>query len=54
MKMDVVAGSGKDEFYTPRYAVLPIAKHLKPGSMVWCPFDTEESFFVKVLTEHGH
>lgn len=54
MKMDKVAGSGKDEFYTPRYAVLPIAEHLKPGSVVWCPFDTEDSMFVKVLRAQGH
>lgn len=54
MKMDQVAGSGKDEFYTPRYAVLPIAKYLKPSSVVWCPFDTEESIFYKELTSQGH
>jgi len=54
MKMDEVAGSGKDEFFTPRYAVLPIVEYLNPGSRVWCPFDTEESFFVKVLRERGH
>ena len=54
MRMDVVAGSGNDEFYTPRYAVLPILEHLKPSSKVWCPFDTEYSNFTKVLREHGH
>ena len=30
MKMDKVANSGNDEFYTPRYAVKPILKYLKP------------------------
>lgn len=30
MKMDKVAGSGNDEFYTPEYAVTPIAKYLAP------------------------
>jgi hypothetical protein len=54
MKMDKVAGSGNDEFYTPKYAVEPILKHLKEKSKVWCPFDTKESNFVKVLTEQGH
>ena len=54
MKMDKVAGSGKDEFYTPRYAVLPIAKYLKPNSVVWCPFDTVDSIFYKELTAQGH
>lgn len=53
MKLDKVANSGNDEFYTPRYAVEPILKYVRPGSIVWCPFDTEESNFVKMLTEHG-
>lgn len=53
MKMDKVAGSGNDEFYTPRYAVEPILKYVRKGSIVWCPFDTEQSLFVKMLREHG-
>lgn len=53
MKMDKVAGSGNDEFYTPKYAIEPILKYVKKGSTVWCPFDTEESLFVKMLKEHG-
>lgn len=51
--MDKVAGSGNDEFYTPKYAIEPILKYTKKGSTVWCPFDTEESLFVKMLKEHG-
>jgi len=51
MKMDVVAGSGNDEFYTPRYAIEPILKYIKQGGVVWCPFDTENSNFVKMLKE---
>ena len=47
MKMDEVAGSGNDEFYTPLYAVKPIFKYVKPNSTLWCPFDTEKSCFVK-------
>lgn len=47
--MDIVAGSGNDEFYTPEYAVVPILKYVTSGSKVWCPFDTEESNFVKLL-----
>ena len=54
MKMDKVAGSGKDEFYTPKYAVLPITKYIKTRSTVWCPFDTGDSIFVKTLRELGH
>jgi hypothetical protein len=54
MKMDKVANSGNDEFYTPEYAVKPILKYIKPGSIVWCPFDTDESHFVKMIREAGH
>lgn len=54
MKMDKVAGSGNDEFYTPSYAVEPILKYIKPNSRVWCPFDTERSLFVKMLRDSGH
>ena len=28
MKMDKVAGSGNDEFYTPRYAIEPIMRYI--------------------------
>lgn len=52
--MDKVAGSGNDEFYTPRYAIEPLLKYLKPNSEIWCPFDTQESLFIKVLEENGH
>lgn len=43
-----------DEYYTPSYAIYPIAKYLKPNSTVWCPFDKEESEYVKVFKELGH
>lgn len=52
--MDKLAGSRNDEFYTPYYAIKPILKYIKPGSTVWCPFDTEDSFYVKVLKKEGH
>lgn len=51
--MDIVAGSGNDEFYTPDYAIDPVLKYVKVGSKVWCPFDTEDSNFVKKLKAHG-
>lgn len=38
-----------DEYYTPAYAVYPIMAKLKSNSTVWCPFDTEDSQFVKVF-----
>ena len=54
MKMDKVANSGNDEFYTPLYAIEPIAKYVKPNSTIWCPFDTEDSLFVKYFKSLGH
>lgn len=45
--------SKNDEYYTPAYAVYPILKRLKPGSTIWCPFDTEDSNYVKVFKENG-
>ena len=47
-----------DEVYTPAYAVKPILKYIdhgdKPQYTVWCPFDTEESEYVKLIREAGH
>ncbi len=43
-----------DEFYTPEYAITPLLKYLKPNSRIWCPFDTQDSLFVKLLKEDGH
>ena len=54
MKMDKVAGSGNDEFYTPKYAIKPILKYIKPNSIIWCPFDTRDSLFVKEFKKSGH
>lgn len=55
MKMDKVANSGNDEFYTPKYAVKPIIKYLKMKGIkkVWCPFDTKDSWFVRLLKKEG-
>ena len=39
--------SEQDEYYTPLYAVIPIEKYLSRGSIIWCPFDTEQSLFVR-------
>lgn len=43
-----------DEYYTPRYAILPIVKHIKNNSTIWCPFDTDDSNYVKLFRELGH
>lgn len=53
MKMDQVASSQNDEFYTPEYAIKPILKYLKMPCTVWCPFDTAESNFVKMLQRYA-
>jgi hypothetical protein len=55
MKMDIVAGSKNDEFYTPKYAVAPIVKYLKNKNFqaIWCPFDMPDSNFVRVLSSFG-
>ena len=45
--------SRNDEYYTPAYAVIPILKYLKLGATIWCPFDTEESQYVKIFSENG-
>lgn len=46
-----------DEVYTPAYAVKPILKYVEMlayPATVWCPFDTEESEYVKLLRAAGH
>lgn len=53
MKLDQVANSANDEFYTPPYAVEPILEFVPESSTVWCPFDTENSHFVKMLRDKG-
>lgn len=53
----LTAGRGpeSDECLTPRYAVLPIVKYLKAKGFktIWCPFDTADSFYVRVLQSEG-
>jgi len=45
-----------DEYYTPEYAVLPLLEFAEPfkNKVIWMPFDTEESEFVKVFSEFGY
>lgn len=49
-----IANSHNDEYYTPKYAIIPLLKYLRPHSKVWCPFDTAESNFVKIFEEAEH
>ena len=53
MKLDIVANSGNNEFYTPLYAVKPLLKYIPTGARVWCPFDTDKSLIVSALDNHG-
>mgnify|MGYP001470788204 CR=1 FL=1 len=53
---DILYSKGNnDECYTPRYAVLPLLEFMedKKDKIIWCPFDTEDSEFVKVFKEKG-
>ena len=47
-----------DEYYTPKEAVLPIIKYIDKGNKlsytIWCPFDSEESEYVKCIRAAGH
>ena len=54
MKMDIVAGSANDEFYTPGYAIEPLFLFIATHEPVWCPFDTEDSLFVKLFRARGN
>ena len=54
MKMDKVANSGNDEFYTPEYAIAPLSKYVAPDLRIWCPFDTDESLIVKHFRSKGN
>ena len=45
--------SKNDEWYTPRRAVEIILPYIPDGATVWCPFDKQESEFVKVFTMGG-
>ncbi len=52
------AGSN-DECYTPPYGVEPILKYIPSGVTVWCPFDKDDSEFVKQISKtndvvHSH
>ena len=42
---------GSDEAYTPRYGVEPILEYIPKNAVVWCPFDTEDSEFVKQISK---
>lgn len=48
-----------DEVYTPAYAVKPLLTHLdayvnKPNYTIWCPFDKDDSEYVKIFCQEGY
>lgn len=43
-----------DECMTPAYAVQALLPFLPKDKIIWCPFDTENSNFVKVLTANDY
>lgn len=48
-----------DECLTPAYGVKPILEFIPRGAIVWCPFDTADSEFVKQISKsnrvvHSH
>ena len=40
---------GNDENYTPTNGVIPILKYIPEDAIVWCPFDKDDSNFVKLI-----
>lgn len=42
-----------DEYYTPECAITPLLKYVGRGT-IWCPFDTEDSLYVKIFRENGN
>ena len=43
-----------DECMTLDYAVRPIIKYIHKDWIVWCPFDTQDSEFVRQISENGN
>lgn len=43
-----------DECMTPEYGVKPIIKYIPKDKIVWCPFDKEDSEFVKQFLANGY
>lgn len=48
------SGGKNDECLTLPYAVKPIIKYIAKESVVWCPFDKENSEFVKQIRANGN
>lgn len=47
------SSGNNDECYTPAYAVYPILEFIPKQAVVWCPFDTENSMFYKIISKQN-
>ena len=55
IKFENMYSKGKnDECYTPEYGVKPILKYVASDMKIWCPFDKDDSNFVKLLKQNGN
>ena len=52
-KKVMFSNGGGDEAYTPAYGVTPILKYIPKNVIVWCPFDTIDSEFVKQISKQN-
>lgn len=52
-KKVMFSSGNNDECYTLNYGVTPILKYIPKDAVVWCPFDTEESEFVKQISKQN-
>lgn len=43
-----------DEYFTPNYAIKPILEFIEREWIVWCPFDTKNSEFVRIFNKNGN
>ncbi len=43
-----------DECNTPFYAIKPLLKYINKTDIVWCPFDEEDSEYVKTFKNNGN
>ena len=42
-----------DEYYTKNYAIIPLIEYLVKGRIIWCPFDKEDSNYVRIFQKEG-
>ncbi|MHB1107261.1 MAG: tRNA (adenine-N(6)-)-methyltransferase [Lutibacter sp.] len=52
-KIILYSKGSNDEYYTIGYGVTPILKYIPKNCIVWCPFDTKESEFVKQISKQN-